>query len=206
MGPSSLGPSLWPSPLVKHHCLVVVIILGRGRLSLAAFSFEPRAFPHAKAAKVPLDGSLRCVCMEVWLRRDVAKACLAVGATLKRSAKCVTNVSGQRPPMLIMCDWRQCPSSQWCCPNDASGHKSFAHCFTRYFLTRGPLRIWRDGCALPQRLSRFPAAWSSSLTQKPWRPGNAFTWKSVHIPELAQRRLAASKNARTDSGTSSNST
>jgi hypothetical protein len=42
--------------------------------------------------------------MEVWPRRDVAKACLAVGATLKRSA----NVSGQRSPILTMCDWRRC--------------------------------------------------------------------------------------------------
>ena len=33
----------------------------RSRLSLAAFSLEPRTFPHAKAAKVALDGSCRCV-------------------------------------------------------------------------------------------------------------------------------------------------
>jgi hypothetical protein len=64
-------------------------------------------------------------------------------------------VSGQRSPMLVKCDWRRCPSSQWCCPNDASGHKPAGPFTSPVTFDRGPiLRIWRDGCALPQRLPR----------------------------------------------------
>jgi hypothetical protein len=49
-----------------------------------------------------------------------------------------------------------------------------AHYFT--FECWPILRVWRNFCALLRRLPRFPAAWSNSLTQKRWRPGNAFTW------------------------------
>jgi hypothetical protein len=35
---------------------------------------------------------------------------------------------------------------------------------------------WRDGCALPQRLSRFPAAWSALTRRSLGDRRNAFTW------------------------------
>ena len=49
-------------------------------------------------------------------------------------------------------------------------------------------------------------AWSSSLAQKPWRPGNAFTLNQSTSLELGQCRLVASKNLRIEAGTSLYST
>jgi hypothetical protein len=54
-------------------------------------------------------------------RSNVTKACLAVGAALQRGAVCVTNVSGQRSPIVIKCEWRRCRSSQCCCPRRTCG-------------------------------------------------------------------------------------
>ena len=71
-----------------------------GQSAPGAFSVR-QISPYAKAAKVSLDGSHRCVafawrysCVEP--RSNVTEACLAVGAALEW---CVANVSGQRSPM-----------------------------------------------------------------------------------------------------------
>jgi hypothetical protein len=72
---------------------------------------------------------------------------------------------------------------------------------TTYVRRPRALRIRRDGCALPQRLPHFPAAWSSFLTQKPWRPGNAFTWNqstsqtpSPTCPAMAPRGMPVDRH------------
>jgi hypothetical protein len=42
--------------------------------------------------------------------------------------------------------------------------------------------VWRDGCALPQRLSRFPAAWSA-LSRKSLGDRKRPHLEPIHIPE-----------------------
>jgi hypothetical protein len=73
-----------------------------------------------KAAKVSLDGSCRCVCVEVLCRavleRSPVLALIWTHATFNEAGGCVASVSGQRSPILMTCDWRQCSSSQLCCP------------------------------------------------------------------------------------------
>jgi hypothetical protein len=120
-------PPLWmrPSPSVKTS-------LGdyseRSRLSLAAFSFEPRA----KAAKVSLDGSCRCVLCGGALRRAViergASSCLDAPASIRRLVQ-LPLCRANDPRCLVMCDWRRCHSSQRRCPiNERKGatHKRAA--------------------------------------------------------------------------------
>jgi hypothetical protein len=114
---------------------------------------------YGKTAKGFLDGlPLRCGCVEVCSSSGVERSC---------SFLAMVRTTFDEAFVRCQCVGPTIPDSMDAVTGDGADQASAAA------LT---MHIWRDGCALPQRLPRFPAAWSSSLTQKPWRPGNAFTW------------------------------
>jgi hypothetical protein len=61
--------------------------------------------------------------------------------------------------------------------------------------------IWRDGCALPQRLSRFPAAWSALTRRSLGDQGTPSVGN--HSTSHRQCRFAAFKSLRSEAGASS---
>jgi hypothetical protein len=64
--------------------------------------------PYAKAAKVSLDGSYRCVLRRGALRRAVLErgASSYLDALPQLGGGCVASMSSQRSPMFSMCYWR----------------------------------------------------------------------------------------------------
>ena len=162
----SLRMGSWSSPLVKPHCLAVIILeeaasvwrffhLREAALATATHRRKSRqGFPRRP---VPL----RCVCLEVCRAERCSNVARPASHRtqslhLNEAFRCVAGVSGPTYPRCEeCCHRRRCRSSQRYCPNDASG-----------FLSPGAnLAGWLRVTAAA---TSSPGGVEHPLTQKPW--------------------------------------
>ena len=87
----------------------------RGRFCISGHTQKP---PRSPSTALPLRFVTRGAPRRAVLERG---ASALLGRTASKGGECVASVSGQRSPILTMCDWRRCSSSQRCCPKRETG-------------------------------------------------------------------------------------